>query len=380
MTMTSKPCLNLLIVDDRPEDHELYLSFLKHDHGADYSFFHAYNGEEALRIYHQNKIDCILLDNNMPKMSGVEVLQQLSKDNTVIPAIMLTGEGNEALAVTAMKMGSIDYLSKNVITPTGLQRAVRHAFDRADILRQIEHTRQELQRSNNDLEQFASIVAHDLKAPLRAITQHLQIIEQENKDKLNEDSLVSLHFAVDGAMRMRRLIDALFDYAKFGFRPATPEELDSSSLLTVICKNLETEIQDKKAEITHETLPIVLGDPVQIQQLFQNLISNAIKYCRTSPRIHVYARPADELWEFSIRDNGIGIPTEHRQRIFQIFSRLHEPEEYGGIGLGLAICDRVVKNHHGRIWIEDAPGQGSIFHFTLPGIPEATVQKKAVNA
>jgi signal transduction histidine kinase len=378
--MTTKPCLNLLIVDDRPEDHELYLSFLRHDLSADYSFFHAYNGEEALRIFHQNKIDCILLDNNMPKMSGVEVLQQLSKDNTVIPAIMLTGEGNEALAVTAMKMGSIDYLSKNAVTPTGLQRAIRHAHDRADILRQIEHTRQELQRSNNDLEQFASIVAHDLKAPLRAITQHLQIIEQENKDKLSQDSLVSLHFAVDGAARMRRLIDALFDYAKFGFRTATAEELDSNSLLTVICKNLESEIQEKKALVTHEVLPAILGDPVQIQQLFQNLIGNALKYCRTSPRIHVYARPMDDLWKFSIRDNGIGIAPEHRQRIFQIFSRLHEPDEYGGMGLGLAICDRVVKNHHGHIWIEDAPEQGSIFHFTLPGMPAAMIPKKAANA
>lgn len=375
----TKPCLNLLIVDDRPEDHELYLSFLKHDQRSDYSFFHAYNGEEALRIYHQNKIDCILLDNNMPKMSGIEVLQKLASENGVVPAIMLTGEGNEALAVTAMKLGSIDYLSKNVITPTALQRAIRHTFDRADIMRQVENTRLELQRSNNDLEQFASIVAHDLKAPLRAVTQHLQIIEQANKDKLDEDSLVSLHFAVDGAARMRRLIESLFDFAKFGFHPTAPEPLDGNDLLAIIFKNLESEVRDKQAQITHDSLPVVLGDPVQIQQLFQNLVGNALKYCDTLPRIHIGAVAQNGMWEFFIRDNGIGIAPEQRERIFQIFTRLHGPEEYAGMGVGLAVCDRVVRNHGGHIWVESTPGHGSVFHFTLPATP-AMAQKKAANA
>jgi light-regulated signal transduction histidine kinase (bacteriophytochrome) len=377
--MTTKPCLNLLIVDDRPEDHELYLSFLKHDHRADYSFFHAYNGEEALRIFHQNKIDCILLDNNMPKMSGIEVLQKLAEETGVVPAIMLTGEGNEALAVTAMKLGSIDYLSKNVITPTALQRAIRHTFDRADILRQVESTRQELHRSNNDLEQFASIVAHDLKAPLRAITQHLQIVEQENKDKLDPDSLMSLHFAVDGAARMRRLIESLFDFARFGFHPTAPEPLDGNDMLAVIFKNLESEIRDRQAQLTYDPLPVVLGDPVQIQQLFQNLISNALKYCEGLPRIHISAVQQNGMWEFSIKDNGIGIAPDQRERIFQIFRRLHGPEEYAGMGVGLAVCDRVVKNHGGRIWVEGEPEEGSIFRFTLPATP-AVIQKKAANA
>jgi light-regulated signal transduction histidine kinase (bacteriophytochrome) len=364
---------NVLIIDDKKEEHELYMSYLKYDKKADYHFLHAYSGEEGLRVYHEEKVDCILLDNNLPRMSGLEVLEKLAQEDTVIPAIMLTGEGNEAIAVTAMKLGSQDYIPKRVITASALKRTIQRTAERSDMLHQMENARAEKERSHKDLEQFATIVAHDLKAPLRAITQHLMLVEEATQGTLDENAQMSIRFAVEGATRMRKLIDALFDYAKFGFQEAAMETLDTTGLLINVKNNLEAEIREKQATITHDDLPPVYGDAVQIQQLLQNLIGNALKYCKRKPHIHVGARLEGGKWIFSVKDNGIGIAPEHREKIFAIFRRLHNESEYQGAGVGLAVCERVVKNHGGRIWVDSELGQGSTFFFTLPVQNEAAL-------
>jgi PAS domain S-box-containing protein len=236
----------------------------------------------------------------------------------------------------------------------------------------------QLAATNKDLELFASIVAHDLKSPLRAISQHLTLVEQVNRDKLDSASVASIRFAVEGAQRMKKLIDGLFEYTRVGFRDTNCEVVDCGEMLSLICKNLETEIGEKRAKISCDPLPQIQGDRVQIQQLLQNLVGNALKYCESEPRVHVSARPQDGMWELSVWDNGIGIAPQQQERIFRIFCRLNtEPHYADGIGLGLAICDRVVKNHKGRIWVEAAPGNGSVFHFTLPSAAHVTEQRVA---
>lgn len=357
--------MNLLIIDDTQSDHDIAVEYLQ-EAGGSYNFFHAFSAAEGVEIYDKNQIDCVLLDYNMPGKDGLETLQLLTNFNKSVPIIMITGEGNEFVAVTAMKLGSQDYIPKRILTPSALKRAVERAVEHSEIFRKMEQYRMDLERSNHDLEQFSNIVAHDLKSPLRAITQHLNLIKSKSSDYLDEKSLLSLDFAVQGAERMRHLIDALFEYARLGFSEPNFELINMEVLLRHVKRDLLPIIEESGATITNDPLPEVMGDAVLLSQLLQNLIANAIKYCKEKPRIHISAQNDGDNWRISVRDNGIGIPTAQHQQIFAIFRRLHQQEEYPGIGLGLAICKRIAKQHNGTINVESEFGKGSCFYFTIP--------------
>jgi len=357
--------MNLLIIDDTQSDHDITVEFLE-EAGGDYNFFHAFSATEGIEIYSKNHIDCVLLDYNMPDKDGLETLQQLTGFNKSVPIIMITGEGNEFVAVTAMKLGSQDYIPKRILTPSALKRAVERAVEHSEIFRKMEKYRLDLERSNHDLEQFSNIVAHDLKSPLRAITQHLTIIKNKSASALDDKALQSLGFAVEGAERMRLLIDALFDYARLGFAEPDFEQVDMEVLLRHAKRDLNPMIEEKSAKVTSDPLPNLTGDPVLLLQLMENLIANAIKYCKDTPKIHIDSQQEDGYWRINVRDNGIGIPAAQHKQIFSIFRRLHQSEEYPGIGLGLAICSRIAKQHGGIINVESEAGKGSCFYFTIP--------------
>lgn len=364
--------LTILIIDDCLDDREYYSRLFKKMGGEHFVCIEASNGHAGIEAIKNNPVDCVLLDYNLPDIDGLNVLQKIIEANHYIPVIMMTGEGNELIAVSAMKLGSQDYLSKKVLTSTALVRAVERAVERADMMHCMERYKTQLERSNEDLEQFAHIVAHDLKAPLRAITQHLNIIESKVTGLLDEKSRRSLDFAVEGATRMRLLIEALFEYARIGFSEPELEILNLESLLEQTKSDLSAVIEERDAIIQHEPLPNVKGDSILLAQLLQNLIANAIKYCEQQPRIHISATIKDGQWYIHVQDNGIGIPTSQQKQIFTIFRRLHVQSEYPGIGLGLAICDRIVKQHNGTITVESTPGNGSCFIFTLPKLQEPT--------
>jgi len=192
------------------------------------------------------------------------------------------------------------------------------------------------------------------------------------RGKFDEKADTFLAYTVEGAQRMQTLITDLLSYSRVGSNNDRPfVEVDCASLLDRCLFNLQVAIQERGAQVTvDDELPVIHGDEVLIGQLFQNLIANGIKFCRDAPRIHVSAKRVRDTWEFSIRDNGIGIPPDHHQRIFGIFHRLHARHEYPGTGIGLAVCRRVVERHGGRIWVESAPGKGSVFHFSLPSSSE----------
>lgn len=371
-----KKALNILIIDDSPEDHVLYQEYLAGEEGA-YHILNAYSGEEGERLYLENTVDCVIVDYRLPDIDGLEVLKRLTSRQDVIPAVMLTGEGNETIAVIAMKIGSQDYLPKRVITPQALKRAIERAMERTQLTRRMEAYREELARSNEDLERFATIVAHDLKSPLRAVSQHLQLVREHNQKHLDERSLQSIEFAVSGAERMRQLIDALFHYSKASFekRPFAP--VSCHDILCSVKSNLAAQLEETQARITNDELPMVMADGIQIMQLLQNLIGNALKFCDAHPEIHISAHRAGPMWEISVRDNGIGIPPSGQKKIFSIFKRLHSEEKYPGTGVGLAICERVVQNHGGRIGVHSEPHKGSTFTFTLPACDQQAQERAA---
>lgn len=226
---------------------------------------------------------------------------------------------------------------------------------------------EELARSNTELERFAYVASHDLQEPLRMVTSYLQLLERRYKDRLDGDALEFINYAVDGSRRMKTLINDLLAYSRVGTRGKEFAPTDCNLVLSQVLLMLQPAIEETNAVITNDPLPKLLADEVQIEQLFQNLVGNAIKFHgENPPTIHISALIEQDNWVFSVRDNGIGIDPQYFDRVFIIFQRLHSREEYQGTGIGLAISKRIVERHGGRIWIESEAGKGSTFFFTIP--------------
>ena len=225
----------------------------------------------------------------------------------------------------------------------------------------------ELRRSNEELEQFAYVASHDLQEPLRMIASYTQLLARRYNDKLDDDAREFIEFAVDGARRMQALIDALLQYSRVGTRGAELEALDLNETMVAVRANLSLALEDTHAHLECDSLPCVHADRVQMIQLFQNLIGNALKFRGAGPPLIRVSAVADANHAtIAVADNGIGIESRYAERIFQVFQRLHSQAEYPGTGIGLAICKKIVERHGGRIWVESEPGRGSRFLFTLP--------------
>jgi light-regulated signal transduction histidine kinase (bacteriophytochrome)/HAMP domain-containing protein len=241
----------------------------------------------------------------------------------------------------------------------------------------LEQQAQALTRSNTELREFAYVASHDLQEPLRMVRSYLQLLELRYRNRLDEEADEFIRFAVDGANRMQTLISDLLKYSRVEIQGKPFEPTDCLEVLRIVLTNLQVAIEESQAVVTHDDLPTIMADEIQLAQLFQNLIGNAIKFRGDNPpKIHVGVQYNDSesngqiaSWVFSVCDNGIGIDLPQTDRIFMLFQRLHTREEYAGTGIGLAICKKIVERHGGHIWVESEPGRGSTFHFTIPDRP-----------
>ncbi len=225
----------------------------------------------------------------------------------------------------------------------------------------------ELSRSNQELQQFAYVASHDLQEPLRMVASYVQLLARRYKGKLDSDADEFIEFAVDGANRMKQLIQDLLSYSRVNSRGKDFALTDCEAVLAQTLLSLQLAIEESGAEVTHDPLPKVMADDSQLGQLFLNLVGNGIKFRgEEPPKVHIGVADQGDAWCFSVRDNGIGIDPQYGERIFEIFQRLHGKNEYSGTGIGLAVSKKIVSRHGGRLWMESSPGAGATFLFTLP--------------
>ncbi len=263
----------------------------------------------------------------------------------------------------------IDRMRVRILHEFALAEESRNRAEEAQAL--VEEHAEDLRRSNAELEQFAYVASHDLQEPLRKVASFCQLIERRYKGQLDERGDQYIEFAVDGAKRMQQLINDLLAFSRVGRHTGGFERVPLELVLAGALRQLEAAVEESGAVVTHDPLPEVEGEAGLLVLLLQNLIGNAVKFrSEAAPRVHLGVRQAPgepDVWEFSCADNGIGIDEQYEDKIFVIFQRLHGRDAYGGTGIGLAMCKKIVEHHGGRLWLDStAPGGGSTFRWTLP--------------
>jgi signal transduction histidine kinase len=363
--------LHILMVEDNPADIELELLALRKD-GFEVSADVAQTaGEFAARIRSAN-YDVILADYNLPQWKGTEALEILVRENLDVPLIVVTGYLGEEKAVDYIKQGATDCVLKDHLArlPASVRRAQEEKRLRDRRRRAEEELAQkvaELARSNAELEQFAYVASHDLQEPLRMIANYTQLLAERYRGKLDEQADKYIAYSVDGAVRMQALIQDLLKFSRVGRQEIEPRTTDCRVVVEQALMNLQAAVLESKAKIKLDSLPVLMADPAQLTQVFQNLIANAIKFRGPeAPVIQIDTEKKDHEWVFTVSDNGIGIPPENWQEIFVVFRRLHTRSEYQGNGIGLSICKKIIERHGGKLWVEHQLTPGCSFKFTVP--------------
>ncbi len=359
----SRQHYRVLIVEDSEEDREVYRRRLSSMPDADYTFLEAELGQEGLDKCREEMPDCVLLDYNLPDIDGLEFLEELTDDTGAIssPVIMLTGQGNQLVAVDAMKHGAKDYLVKGDITGDDLHRAVHNAIERNQLLIR-------LQEKQEELEQFAHIAAYEIKEPLRIVSGFCEYLKGDYEEKLDRKADGYLDRIVDECRHMTQTVQSLLEYAQITDSVSTMKPVDLHAVVRRAIGALEALITEQGAQIVVGDLPTVSGNQGALTRLFQNLLSNAIKFRGLeAPRVSIEATRDDDQWHITVKDNGIGIDEDFHKTIFAPLRRIYE-DKYEGTGLGLTTCRKIIEHHSGRIWVE-SERKGSTFHFTLGVTP-----------
>lgn len=367
----------VLIVDDLPSSLRL-LSQMLRDHG--YQVINALSGEIALSQLKVAIPDVILLDIMMPEMSGYEVCQQLKSNpkTAEIPIIFLTAVTDLPEKIQAFKLGGDDYVTKPFYIQEVLLR-IEHQITLKRQQKQLNYLNQKLSQSNEELAQFAAVVSHELQSPLQTMIGLLGLLLAKS-ERFDQKTQKYLNYIANASERIHHLISDLLTYSCLENIQPELELVDCQKILTQVLHNLKGAIAETGAVISigcqpelsktqPHILPKVMGNAVQVEQVFQNLIANAIKFARpdVTPQIQITCQPdANGELIFAIHDNGIGIDPTNFDRIFQVFQRLETVKNYPGTGLGLAICKKIIERHGGKIWVKSELGCGSTFYFTLP--------------
>lgn len=363
----------ILIVDDQPDNLRVLSSMLVI---KGYNVRKALTGEMALATCQKVVPDLILLDIMMPDLTGYEVCESLQANPQTckIPIIFLSALDDSTAKVKAFSSGGADYITKPFQTEEVLARIQKQlTIDRLQRQliqknEELQTLNEELQRSNVELEQFAGIASHDLQSPLQLIMGYADMLLWQYDTLLDEKGEHYLSEISKASQRMNQLIHDLLSYSRVRSGKVELEPIDCEVVLAEALANLQDDINSSGACITHDTLPIVLGDRTQLIQLFQNILSNAIKFRRPQvpPEINISLTLNPENFaEFSIQDNGIGIAEEDYPVVFEIFKRIHAYNKYPGTGIGMSLCKKIVEVHGGRIWLTSQLHIGTTFFFTL---------------
>jgi|GEM_PF-5132707 signal transduction histidine kinase len=347
--------MKILIIEDSLDDVELYtrtLNKIVQGHITTCS-----TPKQALDVIKNYPIDLILLDYNLPQMSGVDLLHELKKETVSLPCpvIALTGQGSEHVAVSFMKLGVSDYLPKSKISPETLSIAIYRALDRFNV-KKMEKEKQ-IERIR-----FAHTVAHDLKAPLGRISSYVRLLSK----KVPDEALHYLQNIKEDAAYMTSFLSNLLFYAEMGRSSLAKDQVDLHYAVERALSNLEIEINARKAEVHLTSLPFIEGDLISLTQLFQNLIANSLKYCEGKPLIEIDALVENDRLLVFVRDNGIGIDKKASKKAFEPFSRLDTKLNVEGVGLGLALCKTIAKQHHAKIDIEPNKSSGTTVTISFP--------------
>ena len=356
----------ILNVDDREVNRYLRTEALR---VAEYHIIEASRGRDALELGLSAQPDIVLLDVHLPDMSGLEVCRLLKADRRTASSMVIQISASAVHftdAVRGLETGADDYLVEPV-EPELLVAKVRSML-------RLRAAEQALRRRNEDLREFAYAASHDLQEPLRALSSYAQLLDRRYRPQLDAAAGIYLTHLVEGAQRMSRVISDLLEYSQVSIeKDESPAAVDLNQVVANARVLNATSIQELRAEVTSDSLPVISGSEVRLTQLFSNLIGNALKYSRRGvpPRVHVGCDRRGPDWVLSVNDNGVGFPQEQADEIFGAFRRLHG-RDVPGTGIGLAICKAVVERVGGRIWAQSTPGQGSRFFFTLPVSAEAT--------
>ena len=356
--------LNILIADDDEGDRKQVKRALK-GAGLACECIETANVDEALEACDKYDFDVAIVDYRMPGQNGLDGVAALHERQPYMSIVMATGNDDQLVATEAMKRGATDYIPKVHIGPELMRRIIVSALEKTT-LRRKEAQRQEEQ------ERFAAVLAHDPKAPIALIRGFVDLIEEDLRaggtDK--NKSVGHCQRVVSVAQRLEALVDTLYAYTKVDAQVAF-EAVEMTKVVKYALANLQNLVRERGARVTQTELPVVMGNAPLLMQLLQNLVDNGIQYCEAAfPTVHVSASSdQDKTWTFVVKDNGIGIPEEHYQRVFEPFRRLHVQRKYEGTGLGLAACKKIVERHGGKIWCQSTKDDGTSFFFTIPGSP-----------
>lgn len=378
--------IKVLLVEDDEDDYILIRDLLGEVREQKFELDWVATFEEAVQTIHHQHHDVYLVDYRLGEHDGLELLKLINQQYGS-PVIILSGQGDRQLDIAALRSGAADYLDKTYLHSSILEHYIRTSIERNQALKALQESeqkyrelfererllRQELSRSNAELQDFAYVASHDLQEPLRAISGYTKLLQTEYIAELDSKAHDYMDFVTDGTERMQALIEDLLAYSRVGTRQQILSTVDCNSVVTEAIANLQNAIEESGANIVSKVLPSLTADRFQLVQLFQNLLSNSIKFRRpdVKSKIIIEAKSiANERWLFSITDNGIGIKSEYFDRIFKIFKRLHTHHEFSGTGIGLALCRKILERHGGKIWVESELGSGSTFSLLYLAMPQ----------
>lgn len=350
--------IRVLIVDDSEDDCMVYSRALATNPDVHYVLEEAHDGAGALQCIAASEPNCILLDYSLPGHNGIEVLKSIRADHPFVPVLMLTGQGSEAIAVSAMQQGAQNYICKSAVNPDYIHRAIQLAISHCNMEKGLHEQR-------ISLEIFTRALAHDLKEPVRTVKSFLKVLA--DTEPLSLQGRTYFDYVQSATDRMVALIEAVYDYTRLdATAPKSKRQVCSvSKLLQEAKDDIAGLVAERNATVQWSSMPNVAADPARLRQVFQNLICNAIHHAPNDPVITISVEQRADQWCFAVTDNGPGIEPDLRERVFEPFSRMSS-RNAKGLGMGLAICRRIVESHGGRIWCEAAPEGGAKFCFLLP--------------